>query len=247
MNGIASLLEARSRAEAAGQELLALATGAAFTFALFFGMAHFENVGTSETAAPIEDAPLISAPFEPPPPPPKPVEQTAIPDTTLPFAGLEVSPSESPVAIAVVPPDLAALIPATTNPPRAMIRVGGLQAEFKPKMDIEFDARHVFQETEVDQVPRAIVRTAPAISSNVRQNAETLRAVLLLQIDQKGRVESARVVKTSGNPEFDKIIAQTVREEWLFSPAIRRSKNVRCLAQQAFRVNFTSGSPFEAR
>jgi hypothetical protein len=55
------------------------------------------------------------------------------------------------------------------------------------------------------------------------------------------------VVESSGNAKFDEIFARTVRDQWLFSPAIRRGKKVKCLAQQWFRVNFTSGSPFEAR
>jgi TonB family protein len=158
-----------------------------------------------------------------------------------------VAASDSSISIAVVPPDLETLIPTTSTPPKAMIQFGQLYTDLKPKIDVEAEVRQIYQESEVDQVPRALIRTAPSISRDVRGNAATLRAVLILLIDTKGRPENTRIVQSSGNAQFDEIIARTVKEKWLFSPAIRRGKKVKCLAQQAFRVNFTAASPFELR
>ena len=67
----------------------------------------------------------------------------------------------------------------------------------------------------------------------------------LLLIDVRGRVESARVLQSSGNARFDEIVARTVKDEWLFSPGVRRGKKVRVLAEQGFRITFPGGgSPF---
>lgn len=246
MHRVASISDVRNVAEAAREEAFGLLIGAAFTAALFVGMAYFENIGSTEPAGEIEEVRMVAASFEPPPPPLPTVDRTPAPEAVLPLAGIEVASSDSPVTIAVVPPDLEEFIPTTTNPPRAAIQFGHLHTELKPKMDLEMDVRHVYQDTEVDQPPRAVVRVAPPIPRHVRGSATTLRVVLILLIDQKGKAQSSRVLQSSGNKEFDEIVARNVKEEWLFSPAIRQGKKVRCMAQQAFRVNFSSASPFEA-
>jgi len=247
MNQPTSMAEARGAGQAAREEAVALLIGAGFTLALFLGMAHFENFRATAPVFEIEDMRMAALPPEPPPPPPRLQEQEPVPESVLPFAGLEAGASDSPVSIAVVPPDLEALIPATTTPPRGRIQVGVLLTEMKPKVDIEIDARHVYQDTEVDQRPQALVRTVPPIPPDVRGNASTLRVGLLLLIGRDGKPESARVVESSGNPRFDAIVAGTVRDEWLYSPAVRRGKKVRVMAQQAFRVTFSNGtSPFTA-
>lgn len=244
MNSLSTFAEVPGARQAAGEEAVGLLIGTGFTFALFLGMAYFENFGAAEPVAEIEDVRMAAMPIEPPPPPR--LEQPAqVPQEVLPLSGLEVGASESPVSIAVVPPDLESLIPAETSPPKARIQFGVLHAEFKPKVSVEVDVRHIYQDTEVDQRPRALVRTVPPIPPDVSGNASTLRVVLLLLIGRDGKPESARVAESSGNPRFDAIVANTVKEEWVFSPGIRRGKKVRVMAQQAFRINFSGGSsPF---
>jgi outer membrane biosynthesis protein TonB len=245
MNHVTTFTEVRGARQAVGEELVGLLIGAGFTCALFLGMAYFENFGAAEPIAEIEDLRMVAIPLEPPPPPPKLEEHIQVPQEILPFAGLEAGATESPVSIAVVPPDLEALMPTMTSLPKAQIQFAALHAELKPKVDVTVDVRHIYQDTEVDQRPRALVRAVPPIPPEVRGNASVLRVGLLVLIGLNGKIESVRVLETSGNPQFDAIVAATVRDEWLFSPAIRRGKKVRVLAQQGFRVNFTGGtSPF---
>lgn len=245
MNFLTTFPEVLSAKQAAREEAVGLLLGAGFSLVLFLGMAHFENIGTAKPVAEIEDLRLAAFALEPPPPPPKREEPAEVVETALPFAGLEVAASDSPVSIAVVPPDLESLMPATPRQPQAAIQVGLLHAELKPKAGVALDPGHVYQTAEVDQKPRALVRTVPPIPPGVRGEASTLRVGLLLLIGVDGRAESARVVESSGNPKFDAIVAATVRDEWRFSPAIRRGKKVRVLAEQGFRVNFTgASSPF---
>lgn len=219
--------------------------GAGFTFLLFFAMAHLEHVGTGEAPAEIEDLRMAAIPFEPPPPPPRPAEPAPPPVEMPPLAGIELGASDSALRIAVVPPDLETLVQATPTPPRALVPFSHFHTEFKPHVEVQADVRHVFQESEVDKVPTAIVRVAPAVPNHLFGDARSLRVVLLLLIEPNGRVSSARVSQSSGRPEFDTLVAQTVKESWEFTPALRRGKKVRCLAQQPFRVNLGGGSPYE--
>jgi TonB family protein len=68
---------------------------------------------------------------------------------------------------------------------------------------------------------------------------------LLFVVDANGAAGNVRVVKTSGNPEFDALIIENVKE-WEFSPAIKKNKRVKCLVQQPVVVKWSSGSPFRA-
>ncbi|HEX2851966.1 MAG TPA: energy transducer TonB [Opitutaceae bacterium] len=242
MNHLTTFPEVRGARQAAREEAVGLLLGAGFSLLLFLGMAHFENFGAAEPAAEIEELRIAAMSSEPPPPPPRLENFTQVPPEIAPLSGLEVGASESPVSVAVVPPDLETLMPAATSLPRAAIQFGVLHAELKPKAGVEFDAGHVYQSAEVDQKPRALVRSVPPIPREVRGDAAVLRVGLLLVIGLNGRVESARVMESSGNAKFDTIVAATVRDEWLFSPAMRRGKKVRVLAQQGFRVSFTGGS-----
>jgi TonB family protein len=221
--------------------------GAGFTFLLFFGMAHLEHVGTAAPDAEIEDLRMVSLPLEPPPPPPRVTDSIPAPAELPPLAGIELGASDSPLRIAVVPPDLEILVPPATTPPRALVPFTYFHTELKPRLDAEFGAKHVFQERELDQPPVAVVRTAPAVPAAIFGDARSLRVVLLLLIEPDGRVSSARVAQSSGKPEFDAIVAEAVKDGWEFTPGVRRGKKVRCLAQQPFRVNLGGGSPYELR
>jgi TonB family protein len=245
MNLHSSLSQESTGLQAGGDEILGWIGGAGFTFLLFFGMAHFEHAGADESAAEIADLRMVSMPLDPPPPPPRTTEPMTAPADMPPFAGIEVAASESPVRIAVVPPDLQMLVQATPHPPRALVPFRHFHTEFKPQMEVTVDPRHVYRTSEVDQPPVAINRVVPPVPKPVFGDAAVLRVVLLVVIEPNGAVSSARVSQSSGQSEFDKIVVETVINEWEFTPAIRRGKKVRCLAQQNVRVRLGAGSPFE--
>jgi len=71
MNRFIYMTEVRGARQAAEDEAVGLLIGAGFTFALFFGMVHFEHFGASEPVAEIEDVRMAAMPLEPPPPPPR--------------------------------------------------------------------------------------------------------------------------------------------------------------------------------
>jgi TonB family protein len=68
---------------------------------------------------------------------------------------------------------------------------------------------------------------------------------MLIIVNTKGGVDNVRVIDSSGNPEFDAILIRDVRESWVFKPAAKKGRRVRCLLQQTVRVNWEAGSPFE--
>lgn len=226
-------------------ELASLALGAAFTGLLFLGVAHFETPAPAEPAPDLAELRVMTVPPETPPP--RPVETTDVPVSAVPFAGLEIGASESAVHIAVVPPDLATLVPVDTIAPAAKIEPARLYSEFKPRTEIDSDFGRIFQPEEVDQRPIAVSRPKPAIPAVVRGTAKSLRIVVLVLIDTHGAVTSTRVLQSSGNKYFDEIIVGDIQKVWVFSPAMRRGRKVRCMVQQNVRVEWTASNPFETR
>jgi hypothetical protein len=129
-----------------GQRILGFFLGTGFTFLLFLGIAHYEK-GTPPAPRPeLDDLHVVAVLSEPPPLPVKPVE--TVPDLT-PLAGFEYAPAESPVKVAVSPPELSAILPEDlSKAPPANVRVGWLRTDFKPKMDFLFDPQHIYQKSD---------------------------------------------------------------------------------------------------
>ena len=236
------LIEDHRGAARLADEALCLGLGAGLTLAIFFCVAHFERAPEAAARVEIEDARVVSAIAEPPPPKvevhPDPVSVAS------PLTGLEIATSDSPVRIAVVPPDMDKIIPPTDLPPKATIQFSQIFSDLKPKAGPLQDIQHIYQQSEVDQVPTALVKTIARVSRNARDNADQLRATLLLVIDTEGAVSSIRVVKPSGNPAFDKAVLECVRDEWVFSPAIKKGRKVKCMVQQLIWYKWTEGSKF---
>jgi TonB family protein len=225
------------------EEALCILIGAVLTFVLFFGIARFESVREVAPPTDIEDLHVASAMAEPPPP--RPEEHIEQQDSVAPLTGIEIAASESPVKLTVVPPDLDKIIPSSELPPKATIQFSQLLTDLKPKAGISGDFQHIYQQNEVDEVPKALVKTIARVSKRARDDAEQLRVTLMLIIDTEGAVESIRVLRSSGNLKFDNIVLECVRDEWEFSPAVRKGKKVRCLVQQLVWYKWSEGgSPF---
>jgi outer membrane biosynthesis protein TonB len=228
----------------AGLEVAGALLGALFTLGLFFGISRFEGDATDDSPAEIVRLRSLSIPMETPPPRPEEVPEVATTDS--PFAGIEVGESESDVKIAVVPPDLDQFMPAAAAAPVAAVKVSQLYTEFKPKMDIGADFGRIFQQWEVDQKITVLSRPNPVIPAAVRRGADVLRVVLIMVVNEKGLPGSIRILESSGNADFDNIIVGEVADSWVFTPAIRKGRKVKCLIQQAVRVNWSgNASPFE--
>ncbi len=233
---------ARSAGGGVGRTLLSLGLGAAWTLGLFLMIARFDRTTPEAPPADIMDLRAVSI-QEPPPPPPEiqPREPVPIQET---LTGIESSRSDSPVQITVTPPDLESLLPPPPVAPPAVIQVGQLYTNLKPKMDLKMTGDHIFQMAEVDQVPQVLNQVTPKIPTSVRGGASTLRTSLIFVVDVNGEIKNVRIASSSGNAEFDAIIMENIHE-WTFSPAVRRGQKVRCLLQQAVIIRWSGGSPFQ--
>jgi TonB family protein len=236
-------MPAESFAANAVTEGLCLLLGAGFTLALFLGVARFATTEAPEPDPDLVDMRAMSLPMEAPPP--RPVETPPVAVAATPFAGLDVAAADSPVRIAVVPPDLSQLLPVTTTAPAAKIEPAQLYTEFKPKTELGGDFSRIFQQHEVDQRPTVLSRPKPYVPPAVRGNVDTLRISVLILIDTRGAVSSVRVLQGSGNKHFDEIILRDIREAWVFTPAMKKGHKVRCLVQQNVRIVWSGGSPFD--
>lgn len=244
MNQVMSISGVRTGSEHFLDNALGVLGGVGFTFALFFAIATFEDSGEVKQLDEIEELRVMSIPLDSPPA--RPVQAIQETGQPMPLTGIEIAVSDSPVKIAVMAPDLAALLPETEVAPSAVISPEYFYTGFKPQIDTgagDFD--RVFQQSEVDQRPSVLARPNPFVPPSVRGKAKTLRVSFLIVVSAKGSVDSVRLLVSSGNPAFDEIVMDDVREAWVFQPAVRKGRKVRCLLQQAVRVSWTPGSPFE--
>lgn len=220
-----------------------LIVGAGITLTLFSAMARFESVHTPKPAEDIEDMHVISMPVDVPPP--RNTEHTeVVAETTAPLADIQIGASDSPVKIAVVPPEIALLFPVENAAPPAHVEVSNLFTDLKPRTQMLVEPKRIYQQSEVDQAPTVLRRAVPRIPSWIRKDADMLRVTVVIVADSTGAVASVRLVRPSGNDDVDKLLTDCIRNEWLFTPAIKNGKKVRCLFQQTVTIKWNEVSPF---
>lgn len=215
--------------------------GVVFTLSLFLGIAHLEKTGPVSAPPEIDDLRAVSIPIEPPPRL-LPQETTPV-ETTV--TGFESAAADSPVKIAVSPPDLDSLLPPPAVAPPAVIQIGQLYTNLKPRMDLSGIEQRIYQQSEVDQKPVVLYRVMPEITTRMFNKQDTMTVVLLLVIDTNGAVTSIKLAQSSGNREVDAIMQQNIRE-WAFSSAVRKGRKVKCLLQQRYDIKLPSASHFRA-
>jgi outer membrane biosynthesis protein TonB len=238
MKSLEETLAQRSLPRRFAAAITSLLAGLGATFALFHTMAGVEHVNQAEPEPVIEDLRIVSMPTEPPPPP-RPVEHAPAVDGPSGLSDIQVAPSaNSPVRVNVVPPDLADILPRIEGPPPARIETAMVFTELKPRTELAVDSRHIYQQHEVDQPPRVLYRANPWIPPVVRNRADKLQITLILILDTRGVVTSVRTLKPSGNPYFDNLMIDSVKTGWGFSPAVKNSRNVRCMIQQTITVKW---------
>lgn len=218
-------------------ESVSVLGGAIFTFGLFMAISHFGN-GDSAIQAEPEEIHLVSSLTEPPPPDPK--VQPNPEDVTIPLTGIEIrAVADSAVKVSVVPPDLDKIIPPADLPPKATIQFDQVMSDLKPKAGIG-TLEHIYQTNEVDQPPDAVVKAIARVPGRVHEDVSQLKVVLLLVVNTDGSVTGIRVLRPSGNARFDSIVLDCVRDEWVFSAAVKKGRKVRCMVQQTVWYKWTN-------
>jgi TonB family protein len=223
--------------------VVSFVAGTGISLGIFLSIARFLGV-QEKVAPPLQpDLETVAVAMPPPPPPPKPEEKPAVaeevPDA-IPL-GFQEEPSASPVKIMPSPPSYEQLLPMSQMPARVVSGSVGINPSFKPKIDVTFDSNHVFQKSDVDQIPVVISRPNPRVPSSVRGDAQRMSVVVMYIVDPHGVGGNVRILRSSDNPRFDAIIADWI-SEWVFSPAIKKGKPVRCMIQQSLAVQWEQQS-----
>jgi protein TonB len=92
--------------------------------------------------------------------------------------------------------------------------------------------------SELDQMPRPLPGSSLDFPRRLKRRAVNGRVVLLIKLDEAGRVLEANV-ESSTLPDFDRIVSSAV-SKWRFTPPTRQGKPVR--AQARFPVPIKIGS-----
>lgn len=218
---------------------VSLICGAAFTAGLFFLVARYLHSRRSEPTETVEDLRQVYL-ATPPPPPPDPAAVPLPPDTS--FVGFDLAPTDSPVKIAVSPPIFHIDSPEQLAP-AAHIHIGIFEGVFKPKMRQLDNPNHVYQLSEVDQRPTALYREKFNVPYDIIKSAKRLRVVLIFVVQPDGTTGQIRVKESSGNPDYDSLVAEHVAD-WTFNPGIKHGKKVRTLMEEAVVGRVDAGNPF---
>jgi len=213
--------------------------GGGFTLCIFFAISFFLQTQDKAATKPVtqDDLEIVPLVMPPPPPPPKLEEKPLlVPELTDAIAlGLQEEPSASTIKIAWSPPSIDEALPPSHIPTNALAGVSGLDSTFKPQLNVLLDDSHIYQKSEVDKIPLIISRSVPDVAESLLGPSRARSAVVLFVVDTHGAVGNVRIVRTSGNVEFDSIMADWVLE-WTFSPATKMGKPVRCMVQQQVTV-----------
>jgi TonB family protein len=223
-----------------------LLLGVGFTLMLFLGLAHIEHATTDEPAQVFSDLQSAAMTLEPPPPPP-PTPGPAVSDApaTPIIGGLGVQAGDvgAAVKVTVSPRDVSQLLPARAITPSMKALTQARYSELRPKMDLAGDIQRIYQVGDVDERPQILIEAKPYIPPVVRMGAKELQVTLLFVVDSTGAVASVRILRSSNNKFFDEIVAECVHHQWIFSPAVKRGRKVKCLVQRAIIVRWST-SPF---
>jgi TonB family protein len=227
------------------QTFLCVVLGSTFTLGLFMGMAHFGKTSAASPAPEVDDLRVVALPIEPPPPPQEmQAESTPVSEIST-VTGFDLAPSDSPVKIAVSPPSIDDLSPTIQLAPPAIIQIGELHGDFKPRVGLTTDIQHIYQKSEVDTIPVVLFRAQPPITEHHFGDLSMLRLTLLFVVEADGTITNVRVSKPSANPVVDAIVMETFQSGWGFSPAIKKGRKVRCMLEQPFLIPRPHHSPFK--
>ena len=224
-------------------------TGLLATAVIFGVLAAVRHEPELAPAAPPESLRRAAPPPQPPPAPPRSENPRAAEQP-----GAVVFPSPIRSAIPLAPETSDSVIRVRAVAPQ---RTEEVRPDLAPQFDFapgafqpgtaarENDPDRVFHSSEVDQPPVAQSQKLPRIGRQLFDETPRPRANLLYIVNARGFVEKVWVLRTSGNAEFDARLTAAVAE-WVFRPALKGGRSVRCMIQQDLVVRFSSGSPFEA-
>jgi protein TonB len=213
----ARIHQRQSIVAAVGHRLLVLAGAVVLTLAFFIVLPVMQTISKPPTSDLILQT-VDMAQLEPPPPAP-PVEEEPEP---------EPEPEDAPPELVENAPPLdLSQLELALNPGLSDGWSGG--ADFSIKLNAVSagggeDAAAIFSMADLDQKPQAIYQPRPSVPSRLRRRTPATVKLIYI-VDERGRVVDPRV-RSSTDPEFDKVALSTVKR-WKYEPGKRGGKAVR--------------------
>lgn len=216
-------------------------SGALFTAGLFTAIAFVPKESSPDGVPQFEELRAVAAPVSPPPPPEETIEKPLeVPGGELVLLGEERTDSPVKLPAAPVPVD----VPLQTA---AVPRFDFAPTAFQPaSMNPEFEARRVYEKSEVDQPPVAVYKEAPDLPSDVIKRMKKLEATFVFVVGLDGSASRIRVLDSSNNPTVDRLSIEAL-QQWKFTPAIKRGKTVRCWIHQRLIFKLPATSRFSVQ
>ncbi|MDQ8183481.1 hypothetical protein [Pelagicoccus sp. SDUM812005] len=166
------------------------------------------------------------------------------------------------------PPDIREEPPTVETPPpppqafdfkafRSQEAVALMDVKIEPEKDKDvlrqFDVRlnsesvtmeavkesYVYERKEVDIIPEVVHRVMPEVRTNEKGGKVRIR--LMFAVDEKGKVGQRYVLECT-HPEVNEQVLKSL-DSWVFFPARKGKRVVRCWVRQTIVINLGSGSP----
>jgi protein TonB len=217
-----------------------LAFGVVVTWGLMTGLSLVQKPSLAPPPPLAAELRSVELPVQPPPPPREQTEPEPLAGQLSNLVQLEAVRSNSPVKLPVLPE-----LPETVPPVLGVPRVEFAPAAFKPApAEEEFDNRHVYAKTEVDQRCMPLLKVRPQVTAQLLRAARVREVAFMFIVNKDGSVENIWLATSSGSPELDEISSQAIRQ-WKFSPALRKGRKVRQWVRQSIEYQLPASSPFE--
>lgn len=162
----------------------------------------YVEISLAELFSPVPDTPAV-APRQQEPPKPKPAQPVT---ETTPF--IADRPAEATMPLQAAPSSSASSsVPASSSGSAAPVNSGGGKA------------------AAITRGPRAIEAEKPDYPAGARERGNEGTVRLQMLVNRGGRVESVRIIESSGHTALDKAAEKAVRS-WRFSPALQNGEPI---------------------
>jgi len=220
------------------QIVIAAALSACFHLGLLFGFGDGTESNGDNIVA-VEDVGLTDA--TPPPPPPPAVkgeeenEEQANEDVLLPEDLLSSGLADSPVSSVAIDALTQVVKPEALRPPRPDSLHVGIPSGAQRNSAAKARESITFTLKDLDKVPQATYKVAPQYPFDLRSANIAGEVVMILYVDQRGRVVDVDVVSAT-NPGFINNAVEAARK-WRFEPGMRKGTAVSFKMQLPIKFN----------
>lgn len=94
-------------------------------------------------------------------------------------------------------------------------------------LSLTLGAASLFAQAKYDEAPRPLRNPAPEYPAELKSEGVKAKVILAVFIDENGDISEVKVIR-SNDDRFSEVAANSVRNNWKFSPATLAGKPVAC-------------------